>query len=98
MNKYESVCILAPNLTDKKVTEMIVKIENKLIEFSKSPIKVENRGKRRLAYAIKNNNEGIFLVFYFQAKSEDIQELERLYRISEEIIKFIVIREDANNE
>ena len=98
MNKYESVCILAQELTDEKVAEMIVKIENKIREFSKAPIKVENLGKKKLAYEIKNNTEGIYLDFYFKAKSEDIQELQRFYRISEEIIKFIVIREDSNNE
>lgn len=95
MNKYESVCILAQNCTDKQVSEMIVKIQNKIAEFSNGEIKIENLGKKKLAYEVRQNKEGIYFVINFECEPEYISELERFYRITDEIIKFIVVREDC---
>ena len=53
MNNYESVCILAQNSTNEQISNMIVKIQNKIAEFSNENIKIENLGKKKLAYAIK---------------------------------------------
>lgn len=94
MNNYESVCILAPNITNEQVANMIVKIQNKIAEFANGEINIENCGKKKLAYTIKNNKEGTYLVSHFKAKSEDISKLERFYRITDEIIKFLNVRED----
>ena len=94
MNNYESVCILAPQFTNQEVSNIIVKIENKIKEFTDSPISIENLGKKKLAYEVKKNKEGIYLVIKFTCKPEYITELERFYRITDEIMKFIVVRED----
>ncbi len=94
MNKYESVCILAPNNNNEQVSNILVKIQNKIAEFSDRPINIENLGKKRLAYAIKKNTEGIYLIVNFQSKPEYISELERYYRITEEILKYIIVREE----
>lgn len=94
MNKYESVCILAPNFTNKEIGETIVKIQNKIKEFSNKTIKIENLGKKKLAYEVKQNKEGIYLVINFECDAECIRELERFYRITDEVIKFITIRND----
>ena len=51
-------------------------------------------GRRKLAYDIGKNTEGYYVVFTFEAKPELIAELERNYRITDEIIKFITIRKD----
>ncbi len=51
-------------------------------------------GLRKLAYEIGKNKEGYYVVFEFEAKPELIVELERNYRITDEIIKFIVVRKD----
>lgn len=94
MNKYESVCILAQNCTSDDVSNMMVKIQNKIEEFSNEPISFENIGKRKLAYEIKKNTEGYYLVVKYKANATDISELERFYRINDKIIKFITIKED----
>lgn len=94
MNKYESVCILAQNCNDVQTSNMITKIENKIREFSDKPIQIENLGKKKLAYEIRKNKEGIYFIINFECNPEDICELERFYRITDEIIKFIVVRKD----
>ncbi|MDO5555249.1 MAG: 30S ribosomal protein S6 [Clostridia bacterium] len=98
MNSYESVCILAPNYTNEQISNIIVKIQDKIKKYSFSPIKVENLGKKKLAYEIKNNKEGIYLVIHFKANTGFIHILEQFYKVTEEIIKYIIVKEDINNE
>ena len=56
--------------------------------------KVEELGKKKLAYEIKKCKEGYYAVIYFQAEASVIAELERVYRIKDEIIKYITIKND----
>lgn len=90
MRKYESVIILNPNLTEEAVKVVKDKI-TAIINNDGKVEKVDELGRRKLAYEVKKCNEGIYLVFYFEANSKLIEELQRNYRIMDEVIKFIVI-------
>ena len=91
MNKYESVIIINPSADEDKVKALIDKFSD-LINKQGKVEKVDTLGKRKLAYEVKKNKEGIYVVFYFEAEPSLIAELERNYRITDEVIKFIVIR------
>ena len=51
-------------------------------------------GKRKLAYEVKKNSEGYYVLINFEANPEFIAELERVYRITDGILKFIVVRKE----
>ena len=93
MNKYESVIIVNPNLDDAGVKALEEKFTGLINENGKVE-SVENMGKKRLAYDIQKCKEGIYLLFNFEAKPDSIKELERVYRITDEIMKFIVVKKD----
>ncbi len=93
MNKYESVIIINPNLETESIKVLIEKFSN-LINNNGKVSSVEEIGKKKLAYEIKKNKEGYYIVFKFESKPEAIAELERIYRITDEIIKFIVVKEE----
>lgn len=93
MNKYESVIIVNPNVDEDKLKALENTI-TELINKDGKLEKVEELGKKRLAYEVKKNKEGIYVVFYFEANPTLIAELERNYRIIDEVIKFIDIRVD----
>ena len=93
MNKYESVIILNPELTEENEKESINKIEE-LIKLNGTLEETEKLGKKKLAYEIKKQNEGIYYLFNFACEPGFIRELERIYRITDEIMKFIVVRKD----
>lgn len=95
MNKYESIIIMNTNITDEERKNVIEKITN-LINSNGNMTKIEELGKKKLAYEIKNNTDGYYVLFEFETIGEQICELERIYRITEEIIKFIVIRKDED--
>ncbi len=93
MNKYESVVIVNPNLEEESIKNLINKFSD-LINTDGNIISVEEIGKRRLAYEIKKQKEGFYIVIKFEAKPELIAELERNYRITDEVMKFIVVKEE----
>lgn len=93
MNKYESVVIINPNLEAESIKALIEKF-SVLINSNGTVSSVEELGKKRLAYEIKKLNEGYYVVVKFEAKPELITELERVYRITDEVIKFIVVKEE----
>lgn len=91
MNKYESVIIIKPTLDEKEQNEIINKYEN-LIKENGELEKTENLGTKKLAYEIQKNKEAIFIIFYFKSEEEFILELERQYRIDDNVLKFIVVK------
>ena len=93
MNKYESVVIINPSVDEEGVKALIQRFTD-LINTDGKVESCEELGKKRLAYEIKKNKEAYYVVFNFEAKPELITELERNYRITDEVIKFIVIRKD----
>ena len=93
MNKYESVIIINPNVDEAGIKALEEKITGLINENGKVE-KVESMGKRKLAYEIKKFNEGTYLVFYFESQPSAIAEIERVYRITDDIIKFIVVKNE----
>ena len=93
MNKYESVVIINPNLEGEAIKALIEKISN-LINTDGKVSSVEEIGNKKLAYEIKKNKEGYYVIFKFEANPKLPDELERVYRITDEVIKFIVIKEE----
>ena len=91
MNKYESVIIINPSVEEEGMKTLIQKFTD-LIDKDGKVEKVEELGKKRLEYEVKKNKEGYYVVFYFDANPQAIAELERNYRITDEVIKFIVVR------
>ena len=96
MNKYESVIIINPSVDEDKVKGLIDKFSD-LINKQGKVTKVDTLGKKKLAYEVKKNKEGIYVVFYFEAEPTLIAELERNYRITDEIIKFIVVKDERED-
>ena len=93
MNKYESIIIVNPNVEEAGIKALEDKFTGLINENGKVE-SVENMGKKRLAYEIKKNKEGIYNLFNFEAKPDFIKELERVYRITDDVIKFIVVRKE----
>lgn len=93
MNKYESVIIINPNVEETALKELIERFQN-LINTDGKVEKVNELGKKKLAYEVKKNKEGYYVVYDFEANPGLIAELERNYRITDEIIKFMTVKKD----
>ena len=91
MNKYESVIIINSSLEDAKIKAVIEKFSNLINENGKVE-NVEEVGSKKLAYEIAKQKEGYYVVVHFEANPAFIAELERIYRITDEVLKFIVVK------
>ena len=90
MNKYESVVIINPAVEEERLKELTTKFTDMINKDGKVD-KVDNLGKKKLAYPVKKNAEGYYEVFYFTSNPSLIAELERNYRITDDVIKFMTI-------
>ena len=93
MNKYESVIIINPSLEEQGIKDVITKFTD-LINSDGKVENVDEMGRRKLAYEIKKQSEGYYVVYTFEANPEFISELERIYRITDSVMKFITIRKE----
>lgn len=93
MNKYENVVIVDPNITEENLNKLIDRF-TKLINKHGKVVTVENTGLKQLAYEIKKNKEAYYIVYNFESEPNFIEELQRNYRITDEVLKFLVIRVD----
>lgn len=91
MNKYESIIIIDPKLEEKEIKGTIEKYQNIMKEYSNKDVKVDDYGMKKLAYEVKHNSMGYYAGFFFDAEPQNISELERLYRIDDNIIKFMTV-------
>lgn len=91
MNKYETIFIINPSVEEAGVKELTQKFSD-LINSDGKVESVEEMGKRKLAYEINKNREAYYVQFNFESKPEAIAELERIYRITDDVLKFITIK------
>ena len=93
MNKYESVIILSANAPEEATVAFGEKMKE-LISANGELTSVEEWGKKTLAYEVKKQTEGHYILFTFDAKPEFIAEFERILRLDEIVLKHMVIRKD----
>lgn len=98
MNKYESIIIVKPVLTEDEIKNTINSYKEKFENLSNKTVEVEDMGKKKLAYEIQGNKEGHYALFRFYGKPEDIVDIERNYRIDDNIMKFITVRLEMEAE
>ena len=94
MNQYESVIIINPAVEEEGMKSLIQKFTD-LINTDGKVASAEQLGKKKLAYDVKKQKEGYYVIFEFEANPALITELERNYRITDEVIKFIVVKKEA---
>lgn len=93
LNSYETIFIIDSTLAEEEATALKDKFIA-IIEENGELESVDEWGKRRLAYEINDRTEGIYYLVNFKADSEFPKELDRRYRISEGILRSIIIRKD----
>ena len=92
MNKYEVMFVLDATLEDSARAEMINYFSG-IVEKNAGTIdRIDEWGKRRLAYAINYQTEGYYVLMYIQAPSELPRELERNFQINDNVLRYLVIR------
>ncbi|OLS03424.1 30S ribosomal protein S6 [Tissierella creatinophila] len=93
MRKYEAVYIFAPATEEEKRTQILDRFKG-IIEENGSISNIDEWGNRKLAYLIDDIGEGYYVLINFEAQPEVIQELNRIAKISDSIMRHMIIKED----
>ena len=97
MRRYEVVFILVPTMADDEVQQTLEVFKDAAQEKGAQILNVEEWGRRRLAYPIKNHKEGIFtLLTLEESAAVAVTELERRFKVSDAVIRFLSVRVDQD--
>jgi len=97
-NRYETVCIVKPDVGDEIVKGIIQKISAAVEADNGKVVKVDEWGRKRLAYPIQKKNEGFYFVIEFNCTAETSRELGRLLKLNEDVLRYQTIRLDEEEE
>ena len=94
--EYETIYILRPNTPNEGVAEVNTRIKGVIESMGGKVIKVDNWGKRRLAYEVAKERKGIYLYWLYLAKSGVVEEAERNLRMLDSVIRYLTVKVDEN--
>ncbi len=93
MRNYETIFILKPTLEEDVRKELINKFTS-IITSDGEVVKIEEWGNRKLAYEIEKLRDGYYVLVHFKASPSLPLELERNYRISDDVIRYLIVNID----
>ena len=96
MRNYEVVFVAAPTLTSEELDNFIHHAQTVIESKNGKVVKVDNWGKKSLAYKIKKFREGYYVVLSIEGDGGTIAEVERRFRVTDYIIRFISVRIDED--
>jgi len=91
---YETMYILRPDIGEEAVDGAIEKYQSILRDNGAEILETQHRGKRRLAYEIDRQREGIYVQMNFKADGSQIAPMERAMRLSSEVIRYLTVKQD----
>lgn len=94
MNNYESMYILKPDMEEERKDAIIKRFTDVITANGGEMKEIDEWGKRRLAYPIDYINDGYYVLTTFTAPPELPRELERNYKISDDVLRYNVINLD----
>lgn len=98
MRNYENLVIVKPTLTAEEIQASISAIEEVITSNGGEIATTDAMGMRKLAYPIDKNERGYYHVIYYTVAPAAIAEIERKFRINEDLLRFVTIKYDTNRE
>lgn len=92
MRNYELTFIIHPEVEDEGITDMLEKVSQFITDGGGQVARVDRWGRRRLAYPIKKQTEGYYVLMQVQLDPQSIGELERNLKLTEEVIRHLLVR------
>ena len=98
MRNYEIIFIVRPDVTEEDVDKLIAQMEGVIAGTGGKLEKVEKLGRRRLAYRVQRQREGIYVLFRLQGSGDTVKEFERRLKVIDTVIKYLSVRIDEDLE
>ena len=95
MNKYEIALVLSSRIDDEARTATLERLKHRVERSGSTITDIDERGKQRLAYEIQDMLEGYYYFIHFEGPVDAPYFIERHLRIYENVIRFLIVRQDA---
>ncbi len=92
---YETTFVLKPDLEDEEKQTILQRVKNAISENEGEVTEVDAWGKKQLAYEINDYRSGDYTILEFNAKTTVVNELERIFKIMDGVLRYLVVRNDA---
>ena len=93
---YEVVFIVDPDVTDDELARLSENLQHTITDQGGTLTRIENMGRRSLAYRIGRRMEGIYMLFEIDGTGREIAELERRMRVSDQVMRYLTVRVDED--
>lgn len=94
MQAYEILYIIRPDLDEETTTASVDKFTAVVTNNGGEVVSVDKWGKRRLAYEIEDYREGYYVLMNFNSEASAAQELERILKISDNVLRFLTTKKE----
>lgn len=92
MNIYENIVILNAALPDEEINLSLSKIKDIIVNSAGEVLKTDMWGRKKLAYEIKKQSKGFYVLLIFKTAPSTIKKLEEFYKVFDPVIKYMVIK------
>ncbi|MDS1030563.1 30S ribosomal protein S6 [Bacillota bacterium LX-D] len=94
MRNYETLYIIKPDVEEEQTAALVERFKQ-IVEGNGGEVtKVDQWGKRRLAYEVDKYHDGFYVLMNFKSEPAAAQELERIFKITDEMLRYLVVRLD----
>ncbi len=94
MRTYEELFIVKPDATEEEIEQVVEQVQNLITSGGGTVDKIDKWGVRKLAYRVRKQHEGFYILVQFSLSPEAVKEIERRLRVSDLVLKFITVRVD----
>ena len=92
--QYELIYIVSPDAAEQEVTDLHAQVEAQVGRFAGELVTTENWGRRKMAYEIGPHKEGVYVLELINGSGELMKEIERRLRVSDRVLRYLVVRVD----
>ena len=94
MRKYELIFIVRTDFPEEELGKLITQMEGVVTSHGGKVEKVEKMGRRRLAYRVQRQREGVYVLFVVEGGGETVKEFERRLKVNDAVMKYLSVRVD----
>ncbi len=95
LRQYEVMYIVNPQLDEETMTSVLGKVEETVKRIGGSVDRNDRQGRKRLAYPLGKFNDGFYVLTHFSADPDQIHEVERTLRLTENVLRHLVVRKEG---
>ena len=95
---YEVMYIIDPDTADDRIVKLNEAVGNLITKEGGNVVRMDDIGRRRLAYPIQKKEEGYYVLFEIEGTGQEIAELERRMRVNDMILRYLTVRVDEDRK